>query len=392
MTAIGMPGVPLSGDIVRGTGDLTYDIVAQQLGMGEIFGPSNSGKFWQETVNNTGNFTNWGIYLDADYAINDKWNIIGGIRYSHDKKDFSWLIPRAAFDVARTPGIDVTPFSNILFPEVNLASSDSWDQVTGRLVTSYQLSDVDMFFASYSTGYKSGGFDSLAPSTTSFAPEETTNFEFGYKGILADSVVANISAYYLELTNLQRTVTSKQPGQANAVPTIINVDQDISGIELDVRWAANDSLTLGFMTEIRKNDTNTPSFYNGEGTFIDPTTLSTDAASNMTLTADFMPEISSGSLNIHVDYVYRENTNHDIVGLEEYKKGVADFFTDYKNLSGRISWTDDNEQYEFGLWAKNLTDERYVVSIGGLAADVLGTPIARINRGREIGLDFKINF
>ena len=52
------------------------DIVAMQLGFPEIFGPSFSGQFWEESINNTGDFTNWGIFADVDYKINDKWNVM----------------------------------------------------------------------------------------------------------------------------------------------------------------------------------------------------------------------------------------------------------------------------------------------------------------------------
>jgi len=79
--------------------------------------------------NNTGYFTNWGIYGDVDYALTDKWNIIGGLRYSKDEKDFTWYIPQTTFAAVRTD------IGNLLFQPVNAVASDSWVQVTGRLVT-----------------------------------------------------------------------------------------------------------------------------------------------------------------------------------------------------------------------------------------------------------------
>ncbi len=386
MGAIGMPGQPLTGDIVSLTGDATYDIVAAQMGFPEIFGPSSSGQWWQESVNNTGDFTNWGIYGDVDYAVTDKWNVIGGLRYSKDKKDFTWYIPPTTFSAVR-PGV-----SNLLFQPNDSAASDSWDQVTGRLVTSYQLSDDHMVFASYSTGYKSGGFDSLTPSTESFAPEETLNYEFGYKGIIWNQVIANISTYYLELDNLQTSIDSKPPGQSQAVPTIINSDKELMGIELDVRWLVNDSVTLGLVSEIRSTDTFSPDFYNGEGQLISAQKTSADAAVNYTITFDWMPDFSVGTTNFHLDYVFVENTNAEQAGLEDYKKSVSAYFRDLKNLNARLSWSTDDDSIEIGLWGRNLMDQRHVLSIGGLTADVLGTPKGSINRGLEAGVDFKYSF
>lgn len=386
MTGIGMPGVPLTGDIVNATGDITYDAVAQAMGFPEIFGPSNRGKFWRESIINTGNFTNWGIYGDLDYSVTDKWHVIGGLRYSKDTKDFTWNIPQNSFAAIR-PGVQ-----NLLFKQIDLAASDSWSKVTGRLVSSYQLDDDQMVFASYSTGYKSGGYDSLTPNTQSFSPENTTNYEIGYKAILWDEVVANVSGYYLELKNLQSSISSKTPDNFQAIPTIINEDKNITGVEFDLRWNVSSSLRLGVVTEIRSTDNYSPDFYNAEGTFIKAQKTTISAASKYTYTLDWMPDFGVGTTNLHVDYVFEENINAQQVGLEEYKKPIDAYFRDTKNLNGRLSWLSSNDKLEIGLWTKNLLDNRYMFSLGGYAAQVLGVPHGRINRGREVGMDVKYSF
>jgi len=386
MAAIGMAGVPLTADIVTATGNLTYDIVSGQLGIAEVFGPSFSGQWWEESVNNTGDFTNWGIFADIDYAVNDKWNIIAGLRYSRDEKDFSWYIPQTSFAQLR-PGV-----SNLLFPMVDMKSSDDWDKITGRLVTSYQIDDEQMVFASYSTGYKSGGFDSLTPSQQSFAPEDTTNYELGYKAVLWDEIVANVSAYYLELDNLQRSIDSKPPGYTQAIPTIINEDRKITGLELDLRWSVSPSVEFGMVTEMRSTENTSPEFYNGEGTLIEAKKSSSNVNANYTFTLDWMPDFGVGNTTLHIDYVFVENTNREQTGIEDYKLAIDEYFTDKENLNARLSWTSDNDHLEIGLWGKNLLDNRYMLGIGGFTADVLGTPHGRINRGLEAGVDVKYSF
>ncbi|MBE8168630.1 MAG: TonB-dependent receptor [Shewanella sp.] len=386
MTAVGMPGQPLTGDIIDFTGDLTYDAVAQQLGIAEVFGPSHSGEWWTESVQNTGDFTNWGIFADVDYAITDSWNIIGGLRYSKDKKDFSWYIPETTF-AERRPGV-----GNLIFPQINLNSSDTWDKVTGRLVTSYKFAEEHMVFASYSTGYKSGGFDSLSPSLESFEPEDTTNFELGYKGVLWNSVVTNVSVYSLQLDNFQQTISSKTPESSQAIPLIINDDRKIKGVELEVKWNVNDSLVLGVVTEYRETDISSPDFYNGAGDLIAATVTTVDPTTDYTLTVDWMPDFGLGNTNLHVDYVFVENTNAEVAGLEDYKKAVPSYFIDFKDLNARFSWTNEDENLEVGIWGKNLLDNRYVLGFEGLTAEVFGTPSGRINRGLQAGFDIRFNF
>mgnify|MGYP006170586493 CR=1 len=105
-----------------------------------------------------------------------------------------------------------------------------------------------------------------------------------------------------------------------------------------------------------------------------------------------MPDIDVGTVNFHVDYIYLENSNIDIPGLESYKLDVPEYFLVTKNLNARISWQHEDDNLKIGLWGKNLLDERYVVGFGSLTADLLGTPYARINRGVEFGIDIKYTF
>lgn len=391
MAALGMPGMPLSGDIVLATGDITYDIVAQQLGIAEIFGPSFSGQFWQENIINTGDFTNWGLYFDVDYELTEKWHVLAGIRYSKDNKDFSWTIPQTSF-AAKRPGV-----SNQLFPMVDIKASDSWGKVTGRLVTNYQLTEEQMIFASYSTGYKSGGFDSLVPinqaaGDKAFAPEDSTNLEFGYKAVLNKSISANVSIYDTQLDNFQVSIDSKQPDSPTAVPSIINENRQIRGLEIDLRWLATAELTLGIVSDFRKTDVERPSFYDANGELRAAENSSFDASANYTAMLDWSRDFDFGLLGLHADYVYVENTNAQAAGLTDFQLAVKEYFNDKKDINLRFSWTSKSDSLEAGLWVRNLTDERYIEGIGGLTANVLGTPYGRINRGREIGLDLKYNF
>lgn len=391
MEAIGFPNAPLTPEVVQATGDLTYDLVSQQLGIPELFGPSYGGAFWQENVINTGDFTNWGIYADADYAVTDRWNVIAGLRYSKDEKDFSWFIPETTFGDLR-PGV-----SNVLFPMVDLKASDSWDKLTGRLVTSYAIAPQQMIFASYSTGYKSGGFDSLVPIDQSagqqaFAPEDSTNIELGYKGTLWDQLIANVSVYRTELDNFQISVESKKPGSAQAIPTILNENREITGVELDLRWYATETLMLAAVSDVRETDIDTPSFYNSAGELVPASSRSFDGNTNYTLIANWSPAIEQAILNIHVDYVFVENTNDQRPDLAPFELELPKYFADRKDLNMRISLGGHDSTWELGLWGKNLLDRRYIESVGKRTASILGTPYARINRGRELGVDFRLGF
>ncbi|WP_206483689.1 TonB-dependent receptor [Thalassotalea sp. G2M2-11] len=407
LAAIGAvpPGTPLTADIVALTGDATYDIVAQQLGIAEIFGPSYAGQMWSENFINTGDFTSYGVYSDFDFQITDQWNVFFGLRYSKDEKDFSWQVSQTQFAQVR-PGV-----GNILFPaREQLEQSKSWSKTTGRLGTGYIINDDHMVFASIATGYKAGGFDSLNsphsesdgsilldPATgqvldVSFAPEESLNYEIGYKGVLFEEIVTTLSLFHNVLDDRQVSKNSKPPEQAQALPTIVNEDMVIDGFELSMNWQMTDTFSTGFVTEVRNVDVETEAFYNDVGTLIEAGTAKSDTNSSYTLVADWMPAVSEGFAIVHLDYVFRENGRGLEIGNDEWVNSIPHYFDDTKLLNARISWISDDESLEIGLWGKNLLDNRYPGTVGGRTKDVLGTGTTSVNKGLEAGIDVKYMF
>lgn len=389
----GLGATPFSPELVAAigaTGDLTYQMLGAGLGLPELFGPSNAGKMWSEDIMNDGVFNSYGLYSDVDYQINDKWGVAAGLRYSHDKKDFSWEIRERSF------GESMTNLTNFLFPVMpRLEASDSWSKVTGRLVGRYQPTDNQLWFLSYSTGYKSGGYDSLDPTSafTPYAPEEVANIELGYKADLAANWRVQTSVYNMKLDNRQRSVNSKGPDDGVAVPIIINGDQTINGGELIVDWQATNTLKLGLVTELRRTESKWQPFYNQDGELVTDVEKS-NSATSYTLTGDWQPDwhTAGGDWKLHLDYVYRENTRKDDPDLLAITSQIPDYFNDIKDLNARVSWVSSNANWELALWGKNLLDNDSTGGIGGFASAVLGTPLTSMDPPRTVGIDVTYQF
>lgn len=384
---------PFSPELVAAigaTGDLTYDAIGAGLSVAEIFGPSHQGKMWGEDIMNRGKFTSYGIYSDVDFKIDEHWGLTAGLRYSHDKKDFSWEIREIPF-AQPLPGL-----TDFLFPVMpELKANDSWSKLTGRIVGSYHINDDSMAFLSYSTGYKSGGYDSLDPGSaaTPYAPEEVGNLELGYKADLWDVLRLQVVGFDMDLTNRQRSVSSKRPGEGVAVPLVINGDQKIRGAEFIIDWQAAEAIKLGLVTEFRNTESKWEQFYNADGDLVTDIEKSSTADS-FTLTADWLPSYqpANGNLKLHVDYVYEQNTRADDPDLIAIASQIPGFFDDTKTLNARLSWTSSDEQLELALWGKNLTDQDLVGGVGGFAADVLGTAITSLSAPRTVGVEARYNF
>ncbi|MDZ7901717.1 MAG: TonB-dependent receptor [Rheinheimera sp.] len=181
--------------------------------------------------------------------------------------------------------------TDFLFPVMpELKANDSWSKLTGRIVGSYHINDDSMAFLSYSTGYKSGGYDSLDPGSaaTPYAPEEVGNLELGYKADLWDVVRLQVVGFDMDLTNRQSSVRSKRPGEGVAVPLVINGDQKIRGAEFIIDWQAAEAVKLGLVTEFRNTESKWEQFYNADGDLVTDIEKSSTADS-FTLTADWLP-------------------------------------------------------------------------------------------------------
>jgi iron complex outermembrane receptor protein len=111
-------------------------------------------------MDNTGDFTNWGVFADGTYDLTDTVRVSAGLRYSYDEKDYSWQTfpsdvdwPYAPLRIAYIPAETGTPEEQWLD---KFEDDDDWDKVTGRLVFDWQFTDTAMTYLSYATGYKSG--------------------------------------------------------------------------------------------------------------------------------------------------------------------------------------------------------------------------------------------
>jgi iron complex outermembrane receptor protein len=96
--------------------EILPDIEALYLGLSAEFGlavlpPSFAGQLQSEIMDNTGDFTNWGVFADGTYDLTDTVRVSAGLRYSYDEKDYSWQTfpsdvdwPYAPLRIAYIPG------------------------------------------------------------------------------------------------------------------------------------------------------------------------------------------------------------------------------------------------------------------------------------------------
>ncbi|MFS1524257.1 TonB-dependent receptor [Microbulbifer sp. 2304DJ12-6] len=360
-----------------------------------FFDPSYAGQYISEATYNTGNFTSWGIYTDIGYSFTERFDMFFGLRYSSDTKEFSWETPLADFYV-NNPELGIT--DNAIFPMLpKVNAEETWSKTTGRVVANYKLTEDIITFASYSTGYKSGGFDSLNVTTALLPldPEVVTNYELGIKGDFFDNRLrVQASAYNMSVEGAQNVVQSQPPEASVAAPRLINTDVENAGVEFTVDWIALPDLRLSLITQYMKAEQTPEQYYDALGDQVggETTRGKSKPEDAYTFRMDYTPEIAIGSINFHLDYIYNRNdATLDLNYLAQYD-AIPGYGGDRQRLHGRIDWYSDDDTYQVSLWGKNLTDEEYVSTVGGFGQTELQAPIVTIEEPRTYGVDVRYNF
>jgi iron complex outermembrane recepter protein len=177
----------------------------------------------------------YAVFGQADYALTDTLAIQFGARFTRDERSGDYL------QTATNPFVALAVRS----PEdVSLSFED--EKPTYRLGLNWTPDADTLVFASFSTGYKAGGFNSgggtpaLGADRRVFDSEEATNYELGIKRSLADGrVQANATLYRTELDNFQdRSFDGVSFVTSNAGSLVHQ------GFEADVSWLATDNLTI----------------------------------------------------------------------------------------------------------------------------------------------------
>jgi iron complex outermembrane recepter protein len=151
--------------------------------------------------------SSYAVYGDLTFAVNAQLDLIAGLRFSRDVKDFSVGFPPAGN--ALGPIVVVAPALATLaqFGTVDANGtlqqryrSSSWQP---RAALNYRFSDRVSIYASASRGYKAGGFNQLSPGPA-FDPESIWNYEIGLKGETADRRLRfDLTAYRFDYSDLQ---------------------------------------------------------------------------------------------------------------------------------------------------------------------------------------------
>lgn len=159
----------------------------------------------------------YAAFADATFKVTDQFQLIGGVRYSHDRKELN-------------SGIQVTNTITHAVTNTPYVGSASWGDTTYRVKAVYHPTSDVMLFVGYGTGFRAGGYNDFAVQPP-FAPETNASLEGGIKGDLLDRRISlSFTAYRNEYKNLQL-----RAGVPTGGAIITNAgDSEIKGFEFEL--------------------------------------------------------------------------------------------------------------------------------------------------------------
>lgn len=328
---------------------------------GSSFTPSANGLL-VEPGRIKGEYTGWGAYVSLGYEINEQWDIELGARYTDDEKDFRINVP--------TPDSELGPYWAYGFSTDGfIRDTKSWDDVTTRLITRWQPNEDTMLFASYTEGFKSGGFGSFNLKNNAagdpaigntdltqadgflpndFQPETVDSYEVGYKGKLFDGLFSlDLTAFYYEYDDLQVVVFD---GGASIVENVGSVES--YGVEAGINAALGENWTIYLSAGWLDSDATDlqaicgledPNGCEGSSLFWAP-----DFSGALVLSGNF--PVSNGAIV----------TSFEAAGESERGGGWENLSTtkidSYVEMAVRVGY-ESNDNWSVTAYVENLTDE-----------------------------------
>ena len=373
------------GDRVQGVAGVYYLDGEANNSFDTILGIANL------TVGSVNNLTTKSLaaFADVSVDITEALSVSLGGRFTKDEK--SARIFRANFLGLRSPILGgkavqipsgTTPATRN--PLTDYTASREDDQFTPRVSVRYEFGPTLTSYASYSRGFKSGGFDPrgdarLTPRTVQgFDPETVDAFEVGLKGSLFQRRLNYATAVFANEYKDQQ-VTSQVPAEAPAVGIASFVDNlgnsRMRGFELEANARLNDSVTVfgsyGYIdAEVEEFLRFNPALGRDENIasqVVIQNTPEHSAFLGVTIEPPLPPEY--GTISITPSAAYRSAYSQF-----EFPNPLLDqgAFTLFDLVA---SYTTPDERYRFRLEGRNLTDEEYRIGAYNFPGATFGNTI-----------------
>ena len=341
------------------------------------------------TINGFAAFTNADIgtdtlagFADFSYDLTDQLSLSLGGRYTVDKRDGYILRQNylgGGSPVFGSPGVAFGA------AQTNFRGSSTFKKFTPKASLSFKPAPGQQVYASYSQGFKGGGFDPRGVGINaidlngdgtksqdeiakflSFRPEKVNSYELGYKGDLFDRrVYIALAAFYMDYTDVQipGSVACNAGGVATFCGVVSNAGKArMKGFEAETRakLIQSDAGTLSFTGSLGYIDAKYTKY------IANIASVPTDVAAfrkvqntpawSGAASLDYTMDLAGGALTASGGMSFKSKT---------YQFEIPNPYIDqpaYQLFDASLVYKAKGGRWSLGVFGKNLTDKKVKTS------------------------------
>jgi iron complex outermembrane receptor protein len=356
----------------------------------------------------------YAVFGDFTYDLSEKLSLSVGGRYTWDKRTANIL--RQNYLGGGSPFFGG---AGVAFgaASTNFSGQRDFKKFTPRVSLSFKPTPDDNIYASFSQGFKGGGFDprgvgANAPDLNgngirgendevaaflSFRPESVDSYEVGYKGNAFDGgLTYALAGFYADYTDVQ--IPGSVACIVSGLPSFCGVTSNagkatFKGVELEFNARLGESVArdgdrLNLLGAVGYIDAQFDQYISNIASVPTDVAAFRDVQNTPSWTASatlaYMTPVGAGRLNLGTTVSYRSSTTQfEIPNPYIDQSG-------YALVDASLVYTAPDDRWSIGLYGKNLLDKEYKTSgysfIAGNATTGVpilggtGLPVASLGR------------
>ncbi|MFA5631287.1 MAG: TonB-dependent receptor [Porticoccaceae bacterium] len=324
--------------------------------------------------------TSYAAFGQTTFPLGENTNLTLGARYTVDKREFK--VDGTA--VLAVDGVTVVP-------TFQRDEDESYSEPTWRIAIDHRLNEDMMVYASYSRGFKSGGYNSsLTPGNFEppVEPELLDAFEVGMKSdLFGGRARLNAALFYYQYDDIQVSIIR------GAEQNLLNAAEAESyGLDVEFEALLTEKFSVRGGGQIMRAEYD--KFENAP--FSEPLLefpygilfTARDVSGNrmvrapdfqFNLSADYRTPLAGGELALNLTYSYSDEYYFDPDNrLTQDAFGV---------VNSQIRWTSPSQKYFVRLYGRNLTEEKYYIQ----SQSIFTGDLASAAPPRTYGISFGIS-
>ncbi|GEO01140.1 TonB-dependent receptor [Novosphingobium sediminis] len=350
------------------------------------------------------------LFGQTDWHITPTITLTTGLRFTHEEKTGTfeqWVASApeiSAFPAAAQTAIQTIRANfNRVIPRFETRLKD--DSLSGLVSLGWKVAPDVLVYGTYSRGNKSGGLNltqlPITITDPSVRPEKVDSFEVGVKSQFLDRrATLNLAGFWTEISDYQTAITDTDPVVIGVSRQYIaNIPKVRSkGVEGDFRFAASDR--FAFNASASYTEATYVTYTNAPlAPEINPVRAGLPTLVAADLSGQQLPGVpkfaytvgADGNLPVtprisayaHLDWSYRSsfNTSSSNSALAEIKG--------YGLINARLGLRSESGIWDLAIWAKNLLDKDYYLSLSPAATGVV---TGQVGEPRTFGATLRTRF